>query len=456
VQTATIRCFLFIAFALSLSAATAVTGPVLHLPADFTVPAIGPTGAYATFTATSTGRIIGDDENGRPVTVICSPASGSLFPIGITTVRCLATDDFGTTSGSFRLTVADKAFPELTLPAGIAVDATSEAGAVVEFTATAFDLVDGPLNVACAPPSGSTFPTGTTIVSCSAGDSAGNVSRGTFGVTVIGSAPPVLLLPDIVSEATGPTGAEVAFEAAADGGIAISCLPQSGSLFPVGTTPVSCTAIGVSGGFKVTVVDTTIPTLLLPAPITAAATSADGAVVSFSASATDLVDGPLTVECTPPSGATFALGTTTVNCFATDSHFNTSNGSFTVTVVDMTAPLIVNITATPNVLWPPNHQLVPVTIAVTAIDNVDPGPISRIYAITSNEPVVGAGSGTTSFDWQITGQLTVDLRAERSGSGNGRLYTIHIECIDEAGNRSTGIVTVLVPHDQRQRSVRRR
>ena len=454
-QPGTIHCVFSIAFALSLSAATAATGPILYLPVDFTVPAIDSTGAYASFTATSTGRVIGDDENGRPVTVICLPASGSLFPIGTTTVTCRATDDFGTTTGSFRLTVADKDFPELTLPAGITVDATSEAGAVVEFTASAFDQVNGALSVACTPPSGSTFPVGTTIVRCSASDASSNVSRGTFAVTVIGSTPPVLNLPDIVSEANGPSGAEVAFEGALDSGIGITCSPQSGSLFPLGTTLVNCTASGVTGSFEVTVVDTTPPTLILPDPITAPATSSAGAVVSFSASANDLVDGPLTATCTPPSGSTFALGTTTVNCSATDSHFNTSNGSFTVTVADVTAPLIVNITATPDVLWPPNHQLVPVTIAVSTIDNVDPAPISRIYLVTSNEPVVAAGSGNTDFDWQITGALTVDLRAERGGSGNGRLYTIHIECIDSAGNRSTGTVTVLVPHDQRRRSAGR-
>jgi hypothetical protein len=282
------------------------------------------------------------------------------------------------------------------------------------------------------------------------------VSRGSFGVTVVGSAPPVLHVPDIVAEATGPSGAEVMFEGTGDIGIALTCSPSSGSLFSIGTTPVNCTAIGLTGSFDVTVVDTTPPTLVLPAPITAAATSSAGAMVLFSASATDLVDGPVFVTCTPPSGSTFALGTTTVPCFATDSHFNTSSGSFDITVVDVDPPLILSITATPNVLWPPNHQLVPVTITVSAIDNVDAAPMARIYLITSNEPVVGAGSGSTNFDWRITGELTADLRAERSGQGNGRVYTIHIELVDEAGNRSTGTVTVLVPHDQKRRSAGRR
>jgi hypothetical protein len=70
------------------------------------------------------------------------------------------------------------------------------------------------------------------------------------------------------------------------------------------------------------------------------ATSAAGATVTYSASATDIVDGSPAVNCSPASGSVFALGTTTVNCSATDSHGQTGAGSFTVTVRDTTAPTI--------------------------------------------------------------------------------------------------------------------
>jgi len=80
------------------------------------------------------------------------------------------------------------------------------------------------------------------------------------------------------------------------------------------------------------VVDTTAPSLTLPADITVPQTIPAGAVVSFSASATDLVDGSVAVSCVPPSGSTFPVGTTNVNCSATDAHSNTGTGSFTVTV----------------------------------------------------------------------------------------------------------------------------
>ena len=74
--------------------------------------------------------------------------------------------------------------PELSLPADIVVEATSPDGAVVEYTASATDLVDAVVSVICSPVSGSTFPLGTTSVSCSATDTAGNIAEGSFNVTV--------------------------------------------------------------------------------------------------------------------------------------------------------------------------------------------------------------------------------------------------------------------------------
>src|SRR5262249_29161912 len=98
-----------------------------------------------------------------------------------------------------------------------------------------------------------------------------------------------------------------------------------------------------SASFTVTVTDTTPPTLNLPGPPTAEATSSSGASVSFSVTASDNVDPNPSVSCTPTSGATFPLGSTTVHCTATDASHNTSSGSFTLTVVDTTAPAFSNV-----------------------------------------------------------------------------------------------------------------
>jgi hypothetical protein len=433
-----------------------VTPPVLTLPSNITAEATSASGAVVTYTASANDNVDG------PVAVTCSPASGSTFPIGTTTVQCSATDAHGNTAnGSFTVTVRDTTPPALALPANITAEATSASGAVVTYTASANDGVDGPVAVTCSPASGSTFPIGTTTVQCSASDAHSNAANGSFTVTVRDTTPPALALPvNITTEATSASGATATYTASAtdlvDGVVPVLCDHASGSTFPVGTTTVQCHATDAhsntaSGSFLVTVRDTTPPTLSLPANITAEATSASGAVVSYTATATDIVDGSVAVHCDPASGSTFPLGTTTVQCTATDAHNNTAHGSFTVLVGDTTPPVIVSITASPNNLWPPNHTMVNVTVTVIATDLVDPAPTSHIVSVSSNQPINGTGDGDTAPDWVITGPLTLQLRSERS-SGVTRVYTITIATTDASGNTSYGTVIVTVG-DGRGRAV---
>lgn len=76
----------------------------------------------------------------------------------------------------------------------------------------------------------------------------------------------------------------------------------------------------------------TPPVLNLPGPITAEATGPQGAIVTYTATAYDVVDGSVPVNCAPPSGGTLPIGNTTVKCSATDSSGNIGTGSFTVIV----------------------------------------------------------------------------------------------------------------------------
>ncbi len=92
--------------------------------------------------------------------------------------------------------------------------------------------------------------------------------------------------------------------------------------------------------------------------------------------------------------------------------------------------------------------MVPVTVAVSASDVCSPAPVCKITSVSSNEPVNGTGDGDTAPDWQITGNLTVNLRAERAGNGSGRVYTLMVGCTDASGNSSTKTTAVTVPHDQ--------
>jgi HYR domain. len=434
------------------------TAPELSLPGTINVGATSPAGAVVTYSATATDLVDGSRQ------VFCDPPSGATFPIGTTVVQCSSVDtQINVASGAFMVVVSsDSTPPVLSLPANITTEATSASGAVVTFTATANDDdVDGPVPVSCDHASGSTFPIGTTTVQCSAIDAHNNASNGSFTVTVRDTTPPVLSLPaNITKEATSASGASATYTASAsdlvDGSVPVSCDHASGSTFPIGTTTVQCNAIDAhnnigTGSFLVTVRDTTPPVLSLPANITAEATSASGAAVSYTASSSDIVDGSVPVLCDHASGSTFPLGTTTVQCTATDAHNNTAHGSFTVLVQDTTAPIIVSITASPNNLWPPNHTMVNVSVTVIATDAVDPAPTSHIVSVTSNQPINGTGDGDTSPDWQITGALTLQLRAERAG-GTVRIYTITIATTDAGGNTSNGTVTVSVG-DGRGRAV---
>ena len=99
--------------------------------------------------------------------------------------------------------------------------------------------------------------------------------------------------------------------------------------------------------------------------------------------------------------------------------------------------------ASPNVLWPPNNKMVSVGVEVSTSNTCDtaPSPVCTIDAISSNESL-------STDDWQITGPLTVSLRATRTGGGDGRVYKLEGECVDEAGNGVPWSTTVTVPHDQ--------
>jgi hypothetical protein len=128
-----------------------------------------------------------------------------------------------------------------------------------------------------------------------------------------------------------------------DGLVAVNCTPSPGSGVPIGATTVTCNATDAhnnhaSASFTVTVTDRTAPALTLPGNLAATATAPSGAAVSYSASASDIVDGPRPVMCTPASGSTFAIGTTTVACSASDTNANESSGSFTVTVGTIDQP----------------------------------------------------------------------------------------------------------------------
>lgn len=196
------------------------------------------------------------------------------------------------------------------------------------------------------------------------------------------------------------------------------------------------------------------PVLTCPANITR---SNDPGLCSASVSFAATVTGSPAPVVTYRIGSTaitsphvFPVGTTTVNVTAINGGGFTTC-SFAVTVNDTEAPVISNVSVDPSVLWPANHKMRNVAVTYNSTDNC-PGAVTCVLSVTSNESVNDAGDGNTSPDWEIMNNHTVKLRAERSGKGAGRVYTITIRCTDQAGNTGVATTTVMVPHSMSVKS----
>jgi len=158
-----------------------ITDPVVTPPSDVAVEADGPDGSIVTYPAANA-----TDDVGVVSGPTCVPPSGSLFPIGLTTVTCSASDAAGNVGeATFTVTVQDTTDPMVTPPANVVVNADGPDGSIVTYpAAVATDAVGVTSGPSCVPSSGSLFPPGVTTVTCTASDAAGNTGSDTFGVTV--------------------------------------------------------------------------------------------------------------------------------------------------------------------------------------------------------------------------------------------------------------------------------
>jgi len=144
--------------------------------------------------------------------------------------------------------------------------------------------------------------------------------------------------------------------------------------------------------------------------------------------------GPQTAVVRAVGGSTYTLTETCV-----DAAGNGAASSVEVVVPrDTTAPTVTSISATPKHIWPPNNKMVPVSVYVSANDDVDNAPSCSLTSI----------SGAPSSDYEITGRFTANVRASKNDDGSTRAYSLKVTCADAAGNRSTAVAKVLICKEQ--------
>ncbi|HYG78719.1 MAG TPA: HYR domain-containing protein [Planctomycetota bacterium] len=323
--------------------------------------------------------------------------------------------------------------PLIDLPATIVAEATSSAGAPVDFPVPSasdnFTPADQiAVSISHAP--GSQFPLGTTPVSVTATDLPGNSTTQTFNIEVVDSTAPVINPPADFS-VSSPSGggvsvvyppATVSDAVTSEAQIVVSYNPPSGSVLPVGSNVVTVFATDAAGNtsqatFTVTVVsssgqDTEAPILTIPQNIIAEADGPGGAAVDFVALVSDNeTDNPQVTYSHAPRSL-FPLGLTTVSIRASDAVGNYSEGTFTVTVVDTTPPDLSTATSFVVQATSPNGAEV----------TYDPAEASD--AVTTSPSVTYSNNSGTMFP---EGDTVVQVEAtDSAGNKKSRSFTVTV------------------------------
>ena len=189
--------------------------------------------------------------------------SRTLTPAGLGDGTALGTSS--ATAIAFRFQVVADTPPTLVVPADLRVEADTTGGWTADYQVTAIDTEDDPdPTPVCDPAVGEVLPLGTTTISCQVTDTRGQTASDDFEVTVVDTTAPAMLAPaDLAIETSDAAGTVVTYTAPAASDIVdpdpvVACAPVSGSLFPVGTTAVSCTATDASGNESTASFDVTV------------------------------------------------------------------------------------------------------------------------------------------------------------------------------------------------------
>lgn len=410
-------------------------------PADITtVKDQGQCGATVSFTPSSTGSGCG--------TVTCTPASGSFFPLGTTSVICL-----GETGGPcvFNVTVEDPEPPTISCPSDITVDESSPGfgSAVVHFPApTLNDNCSAGISD-CNPPSGSSFPTGVTTVTCQTGGPSNTVSC-TFTVTVEGEGGGActVICPDDITQSASANAcsAAVTYAAPTTTGICgtVACSPPSGSTFPIGTTVVSCTsAQGPGCNFTVTILAAAPPTI-----VTCASNKTIDVTANCEAAIPNLVGEVVATGCnvtisqSPAPGVLVTPGTHTVTITAENSA-GVATCTVVVTVLNNFTGFFSPVSNLPALNSVNAGRAIPVKFSLNGNKGLDifaPGfPASGVIACDATATAIEitetltAGGSSLSYD-AGSDQYTYVWKTEKSWAGTCRQLVLQLKngCIYRA------------------------
>ncbi len=318
-----------------------VIDPILLLPDDKTFEA---TGVQTFLTITQIGTATATDDRDPSPTITRSPTSNS-FAIGVHIITWTATDDSGNiATGTQTITIQDTTPPVFSNIKDVMEVTTMQSTTVSYDLPTAQDIF--PVTIVCTPASDSEFDIGSTVVTCTATDSSGNISSISFDVIVTFTdvTDPVLTIPeDKTFEATSIktplTLSQIGTATATDNSGSAIITSNVTDSYPLGDTILVYTATDAAGntsnGTQTITVQDTIPPVISNVP---ADFTSDSSTVSYDLpAASDIF--PVTISCDPAPNSEFIAGNNLVTCTAIDDNANSATATFNV---------IVNILDTPT------------------------------------------------------------------------------------------------------------
>lgn len=463
-QNNTVGC----SFNVTVTESTDTTPPTITCPANIT-QAAAPNSCSANVT---TGTPTATDDTTASPTVNGVRSDGqplnASYPVGVTVITWTATDAAGNTASCDQtISVTENTPPSVTAPASRTVPVGASCEAEVPNFTTGLVASDdcsstASLVVTQSPAAETLVGPGAYPITITVTDVSGNTTTVTTTLTVVDNTAPTITAPANVTVNADPTSCAVSGVAlgtpTTTDNCAVTVTNNAPAAFPLGQTVVTWTVTDAGGNTAtatqtVTVVDHT-PPVITRAGANPLTVECHTTFVDPGASATDACDSSVPVTA---SGAVNANtpGTYTITYTASDDSGNAAAPvTRTVNVVDTTVPTIT-LNGQTITLWPPNHKYHTINVSDLvsgASDSCDSSVnLSKVVIekVSSDEAVNDDGDGNTVDDILIAANCkSVQLRAERSGSRNGRVYTITFKVTDASGKVGRATAKVTVPKSQ--------